>query len=104
MTRTMTAIAGLLIAANIGLTASLVKDRTPDSYSLVGLTDDGNAYVVDHNLTWDDCRKSTVPDSYCDPDGPRLVGLDCEGASGPIYAASESDFPPCRYIARIGSK
>jgi hypothetical protein len=31
--------------------------------------------------------------------GPRLVGFECLGASGPIYADSESDFPPCAHIA-----
>lgn len=25
----------------------------------------------------------------------RLVGYECEGAAGPIYAAEESDFPIC---------
>lgn len=28
----------------------------------------------------------------------RLVGLECEGAAGPLYAASESDFPICGQI------
>lgn len=26
---------------------------------------------------------------------PSLVGYGCEGASAPIYAYEESDFPPC---------
>lgn len=36
-------------------------------------------------------------------DGPRLVGFDCLGAAGPIYADEESDFPPCLQIAAYGS-
>ena len=28
----------------------------------------------------------------------RLVGFECEGSAGPIYAATESDFPPCGQI------
>lgn len=27
--------------------------------------------------------------------GARLVGHECEGASGPLYGAEESDFPRC---------
>jgi hypothetical protein len=34
--------------------------------------------------------------------GPSLVGLGCEGAAGPLYAAQEDDFPPCRKIERVG--
>ncbi len=33
---------------------------------------------------------------------PRLVGFECLGASGPIYANEESDFPPCLRIERSG--
>jgi len=31
---------------------------------------------------------------------PRLVGIGCLGAAGPIYADSESDFPQCLTIER----
>ena len=30
-----------------------------------------------------------------------LIGLDCEGASGPLYANTESDFPACRDIVPV---
>ena len=33
--------------------------------------------------------------------GPRLVGFGCLGASGPIYADNESDFPQCLRIERF---
>jgi len=29
---------------------------------------------------------------------PALVGIGCEGAAGPLYAAEESDFPRCASI------
>lgn len=29
---------------------------------------------------------------------PRLVGIACDGARGPLYAAEESDFPRCAEI------
>jgi hypothetical protein len=29
---------------------------------------------------------------------PRLVGYECLGTSGPIYANEEDDFPPCLAI------
>lgn len=32
---------------------------------------------------------------------PRLIGLDCEGATGPLYANAESDFPACRDIVPV---
>lgn len=28
-------------------------------------------------------------------EGPRLRGIGCKGASGPLFAEEESDFPPC---------
>ena len=31
---------------------------------------------------------------------PRLVGIGCLGAAGPIYAEEESDFPQCLTIER----
>lgn len=35
--------------------------------------------------------------TYAAP-SPRLVGIGCIGAHGPIYADSESDFPQCLAI------
>lgn len=35
---------------------------------------------------------------------PRLIGFDCVGASGPVYAHAESDFPPCRAIEPLGGR
>ncbi len=32
------------------------------------------------------------------PEPARLVAYGCEGASGPLYAAEESDFPVCATI------
>lgn len=32
------------------------------------------------------------------PPMPPLVGYGCEGASGPLYAFEESDFPICQSI------
>lgn len=32
----------------------------------------------------------------------RLVAYGCDGAAGPLYAAEESDFPPCRAIEPRG--
>ncbi len=32
---------------------------------------------------------------------PRLIGIGCAGASGPIYANEESDFPICNKIERL---
>lgn len=34
------------------------------------------------------------------PPTPRLIGYGCEGASGPIYAMEEDQFPLCRAIER----
>lgn len=31
---------------------------------------------------------------------PRLIGIDCFGASGPIYANEEDHFPACRSVER----
>lgn len=31
---------------------------------------------------------------------PPLTGQGCEGASGPLYAYEESDFPRCEIITR----
>lgn len=31
---------------------------------------------------------------------PALVGYNCEGATGPLYANEESDFPECERIER----
>lgn len=31
---------------------------------------------------------------------PRLVGYECEGAQGPLYADEEDDFPRCKEIER----
>lgn len=106
MRKTLTAIT-LTAALAIGTTATTSRNAAlSDTYSLTGVTADGNAYVVDYGLSYQDCRKSDrvdqYPVSYCEPE--RLVGLDCEGFDGPIYRATESDFPPCRHIARIGSK
>lgn len=36
--------------------------------------------------------------------GPRLVGFGCLGASGPIYADEESDFPQCLQIVSATGK
>ena len=32
----------------------------------------------------------------------RLIGYGCEGASAPLYAKEESDFPKCKRIERRG--
>lgn len=32
---------------------------------------------------------------------PPLIGFGCDGAHGPIYAHSESDFPHCKRIERV---
>lgn len=34
------------------------------------------------------------------PPFPRLVGYECEGASGPLYAEEEDHFPKCAKIER----
>lgn len=103
MRKTLTAIT-LTTALAIGTTATTSRTAAlSDTYSLTGITADGAAYVVDTGLSYQDCRTSDRADaysvSYCEPE--RLVGLDCDGFDGPIYRASESDFPPCRYITRI---
>lgn len=41
-------------------------------------------------------RAVEVPSAF-----PRLIGLDCDGASGPLYADAESDFPACRDIVPV---
>lgn len=33
-------------------------------------------------------------------DRPRLIGYNCEGATGELFANSESDFPECERIER----
>lgn len=80
----------------------------PASWSLVG-EDRGNAYVLDHGLTLDDCDAAyrALPKAigfdliYCEREGlPLLVGYGCEGASAPLYAVEESDFPQCDRIER----
>ena len=35
---------------------------------------------------------------------PRLVGYNCQGASGPLYAHEESDFPLCERVETIELK
>jgi hypothetical protein len=32
---------------------------------------------------------------------PRLIGMGCEGASGPLWADEEDEFPPCAKIEVI---
>lgn len=35
---------------------------------------------------------------------PRLVGIACDGARGPLYAAEESDFPRCAAIEPMAGR
>ena len=103
---TLAAVAAISMTANVGLTAALVAERTPPvTYSLVSETDDGNSYVHDTGMTLDDCRARPDvgdPVQWCEVEVPRglLIGFDCVGATGPLYARTESDFPTCGYIGR----
>lgn len=96
------------LSANAALTAALVRERTnppPVTYALVSETADGNVYVHDTGMTLDDCRARPDvgdPVQWCEVEVPRglLIGFDCVGATGPLYARTESDFPTCGYIGR----
>lgn len=108
---TLAAVAAISMAANVGLTASLVAERTPavETYSLVSETADGNVYVHDTGMTLTDCRNRPDmgnPVQWCEIEAPRgmLIGFDCEGANGPLYATFESDFPKCGHIVRSAAR
>ena len=102
-------VALVSLAANVGLTASLVAERTPAApivtYSLVSEAADGNVYVNDTGMTLADCRNAPdtgAPVQYCEVEAPPsvLIGYGCDGATGTIYAREESDMPRCKEIVR----
>jgi hypothetical protein len=92
----------------------------------------GDIYVLDHDLTEDDCEVAAMklvnPTSgkpipgeiLCVPQRkimgapqdvkhspiPRLVGYGCEGASstGVIWAAEEDDLPKCEQVLPVGQR
>lgn len=115
MTRTATlaALTGIALiaslSANAALTAALVRERTnppPVTYALVSETADGNVYVHDTGMTLDDCRNRPDmghPVQWCEVEAP-LIGFDCQGATGPLYARTESDLPRCGYIGRSAAR
>lgn len=105
-TYTLAAVALVSLAANVGLTASLVAERTPMvTYSLVSEAADGNVYVNDTGMSLADCRNAPdtgTPVQYCEVEAPAsmLIGYGCDGATGTIYAREESDMPRCKEIVR----
>lgn len=49
-----------LTLVTLALLAGCNATPPEPSYSLVAVTSDGNAYVLDYGLTLDDCRRSAL--------------------------------------------
>lgn len=88
--------ASLRLAAVVALSAGAVVAMQPGGYRLISVTGE----TVESGLSYEGCRvaRPDLIDAVCVPPSARLIGLGCEGARWPVYAAEESDFPACRVI------
>lgn len=102
-------IAGASVAA-VAATVALIDARTAHrvTWSLISEDINGNVYVHDSGMTLEDCRASDRvpaghPVAWCERSDMRglVVGHDCEGAAGPLYAVEESDLPECAHVGRV---
>jgi hypothetical protein len=104
-------VAGIAgVSVGVASMAALVAERTEHrvTWSLMSEDIDGQVYVHDTGLTLDDCRASdrapaSHPVSWCERNDMKglVVGHDCEGAGGPLYAVEETDLPKCAHVGRL---
>lgn len=96
------ALVGIVTAANAPAPAA-----PETTWRAVVVHGNGSSDIVDYGLTLDDCEAVLIgyPDALeriCEREpAARLIGHGCQGASGPLYAIDESDFPICERIERL---
>ncbi len=107
------ALGSLTLAGALAFATPALAPDSADplaSYSAVIEYESGESETVESGLTYSQCEQALdhwehntgVPVTWCErePGDSWLVGYDCEGASAPLYARTESDFPQCRAIER----